>query len=197
MSFLLPPPKYCKTRVQQCSFFHPECSPIRLRTCSSDIFPTDAFTRCFQARSTTLCTLNEFICMVPPVLCTSALHIHWSGGANHTALIWLRMKTAPFVGLFVLLFPNDIKFAFVFTNAIEFLSFLIDGVFHAFLKARRLFCSVDITSDEISRQALGYSSRARRGGKKRSSIDLERVSKQEKRFNGGQLFVARASFCQL
>lgn len=75
ISFLFSSPKYCKTPVQKCPFFHPVCSPILLLTCSSDILPTDTFTRCFQAWSTTMCTLNEFICMVLPALCTAPLCI--------------------------------------------------------------------------------------------------------------------------
>lgn len=47
---------------------------LPLRLCS-DIFPIDTFTRSFQAWSTTLCTLNAFICMVLSVLCAAPLCI--------------------------------------------------------------------------------------------------------------------------
>lgn len=72
----------------------------------------------FQAWSSTLCALNEFICIVLPVFCTTPLCIFIEAEVpNIQSVYGSRWKKS--------LFPNYLKFAFIFTITIMFLSFLM------------------------------------------------------------------------
>lgn len=84
---------------------------------------------CFQAWSSTLCALNEFICIVLPVFCTT-LHIHEGRGAKHTADVWLKIKNSPIGSQFLLLFPMTLNLYLFLQSLSSFYHFLWDQISH-------------------------------------------------------------------
>lgn len=74
---------------------------------------------CFQAWSSTLCAVNEFICIVLPLFYTTPFCIFIKAEVpNIQPVFGSRRKKAPFLIQFVLFFPNDFKFPFIYTITI-------------------------------------------------------------------------------
>lgn len=169
---------------------------MKVNKCYSDFFchvylhlnRISATCHCFQAWSSTLCALNDFICIVLSVFCTTPLCIFIQAEVpNIQPVFGSRWKTRHPWNQFVLLLPNDLKFAFIFRIAIKFLWLRMRSEISHVIFIKVAFMPCDVVSCVLARSCK------QTWGKSNPLLGL--FSKQEKIFSVATCFVARASFC--